>query len=267
MKKGKSARQQPRHSLRFRVLSRDLPGYRAITIDLSQSGLQLETQASMTPGSELTLDLEFDREDLRDFSCAARVVWSKPDTGSRTRHFTGLTFLPKNDQDRTNLARMATVLHAHSETDLETLLEEAKHLDPERSETFARVKAARAAAPTSGASNAPRTRELPMLGVYIPLQLSLDSYQFDRGRQLLTLSFNDGKSAHQLYFPGCRLLTDYGIAAQPVVAGLFCTPHSEAIKKLPRLTHGLEWKHYRFLLPDRRPILELVSHPCQSHIG
>lgn len=239
-----------------------------MTLDLSQTGVQLETEGLMEAGQELLLEMEFDREDIRDFSCLARVIWSTADTSSRDDRFrTGLAFVPSNDEIRTALARTATVLQAHSEADIETLLDEAKKIDPERAETFLRVRSQTTSSSlAAAASTSSPKRVLPLLGVLIPLQIMLDGYQWDRRSGLLVVSFLDSKSEHRLYFPGCRLLTDYGCAAQPTVSGLFCTPHSETIRKLPKLASGA-WKHYRFLQSDHQPVLELVSGPCVSSLS
>lgn len=266
--KAQPERREPRQNTRFRVRSPLLPGYRAMTLDLSQTGVQLETDARLEVGAELELDLEFDREDLRDFRCLARVIWSSPDRGSRdTRFRTGLAFVPADDTQRIALARTATVLQARSEADLETLLEEARRIDPERAETFARVRAQSkptATSPSTSNSTRQARRVLPLLGVLIPLRIVMDGYQWDRKTQLLVVSFLDSTHEHRLYFPHCRLLTDYGCATQPTITGLFSTPHSETIKKLPKSLSPAGWKHYRFLQADRQPVLELVSSPCVS---
>lgn len=252
-------RSQPRAGTQFRVLSRHLPGHGATSLDFSQTGVQLETEHQLEVGAELVLDLEFDRSDLRDFSCLAKVVWSKPDR-ARGRFRTGLAFLPSNTAQRIALARTSTVLQARSESDLETLLGEARALDAERAETFARVHAQ----PRHPSAR----RVLPHLGVVIPLRILLDGYQWDRKSGLLVVGFLDSHQAeHRLYFPHCQILTDYGCAAGPTVAALFCTPHSDMIKKMPRRGAGEGWKHYRFLQADRQPVLELVSGPCLSRLS
>lgn len=256
-----SNRAQPRLDTRVRVLSQGLPGSSAITVDLSQTGLQLETEQRMEVGTELLLQLEFERENLRDFSCSARVIWSKPDrTGNRFR--TGLAFLPTDDAQSIALARTATVLQTRSESDLEILLDVAREIAPERAETFARVRAQSRAEQGGSGGIGPGRRVLPLLGVYIPLRIVIDGYRWDRKKGLLTVNFLDSTREHKLYFPSCRVLTDYGCGDQPTVTALFCTPHSEAIKRMPppRIPDG--WKHYRFLQADRQPVLELVSAPC-----
>lgn len=257
-----SGREKLRRNARFRVRSRGLPGYQALTIDFSQEGVQLETSGELKVGEQLLLELEFDREDLRNFSCPAKVVWSEPQANLRDNRFrAGLVFAPIVNEQRVVLARTATVLQAHSEADLDTLLEEAKMIDPERAATFARVRSESsepAPLPTSS------KRVLPLLGVYIPLRIILDSYHWDRKSQVLCVSFLDVRQEHRLYFPSCRVLTDYGCAHSPTVSGLFCSPHSEAIKRLASSAPGVHLKHYRFLKADRGPVLELVSAPCVS---
>lgn len=254
---------QPRQSMRFRVRSRDLPGFQAITLDLSQSGVQLETEGTLAPGAELDLNIEFDREDLGDFVCPAKVVWCRPEHRSRSFR-AGLVFLPADDGLRTTLARTATVLQAHSDSDIEALLEQAKLIDPERAETFARVRAQAKPGTPAPTSPSAAKRVLPLLGIYIPLRIMVEGYQWDRRTGLLTVAFSDATQEHSLFFPGCRLLTDYGCADRPTVAGLYSTPHSEIIKKQPSPAPPLGWKHYRFMLASRQPILEIVSAPCQS---
>ncbi len=58
-----------------RVLSRDLPNYRAVTVDFSPGGLQLETEGPVEAGSlvHLTLDGGYEAPGL---SVKARVAWS-----------------------------------------------------------------------------------------------------------------------------------------------------------------------------------------------
>ena len=53
-----------RYDVSLRVLSRELPGYRGVTLDLSRSGVQLETSGLLEIGSEPELKFEFDRGEL-----------------------------------------------------------------------------------------------------------------------------------------------------------------------------------------------------------
>lgn len=258
-------RTEPRLQGRFRVRSRDLPGYQALTEDYSRTGVQLETENELTLSSRLRLEFDFDREDLENFSCLAQVVWTSPAPDGR--HFrSGLTFLPQSEQEQILLARTATVLQARSAQDLEALLEEAKKLDPERAQTFARVRQQKDLAVATPGQATSGKRVLPLLGVYIPIHLQLESYHWQRSDGMLLIDFTNEGHPYRLYFPECRLLTDYGCSQRIPVVALFCTPHSEAIKQLPKPSPAKGWKHYRFLSADGQPILELISTPCQSRL-
>ena len=168
----------------------------------------------------------------------------------------GVTFLPEDDAKRATLARMATVLRARSESDLDSLLEESKRLCPERTRTFLNRRKETKVEPK-------KAGEAPALGALIPLEICIEVYQWEGLERVLRLSFSDaGGGRHSLWFPHCRLLTDYGCVLRPGVTGLYCTPFSETIERLTDPAPRGGWKHYRFLMADRQPILELVSAPC-----
>lgn len=133
-------RDSERHDCSVRVMSRQLPGFRAITLDVSSSGLQLETQGLLEKGLVLELKLEFDREELPDFTVPAEVMWAKRDGERRSHFLAGLRFQPQTDQERLNLARMAAVIETRSEADLADLLAEANKLDPTRAAVVSRTQ-------------------------------------------------------------------------------------------------------------------------------
>lgn len=251
--KSAADRDSDRHDLAVRARSRQLPGYRAITVDISRSGVQLETQELLDMGEVLMLDLEFDHDELPDLSVPAKVVWSKRDGDRRSRFLAGLTFQPRDHQGRLELARMATVLQARSEADLEDLLEEAKKLDPERSATFMR--------------QAPRRTTIAMKvhpGVFIPLKITLEGYQWDRAGGELYLRFSEGEHRFQLVFPDCQRVTDYGCATEALVVGLYSTFSSDLIREIQGTRGATEWKQYRFVAQGHEPILDIISLECES---
>lgn len=68
-------RSYPRTQARLRALSPALPSFRALSLDLSQGGLKLETEDRLLPGTRIpmTLDLEIPEQDPIPVTC--RVVW------------------------------------------------------------------------------------------------------------------------------------------------------------------------------------------------
>ncbi len=248
-------RRYPRHEVSLRVRSRQLPGFQAITLDLSRSGCQLETEKPLKVGSTLELDFEFDQEELPNFRCQALVVSAEADPDRRNRATAGLTFLPRTPQEQTDLARMATVIGARSQADLEDLLEEAKRLDPERSDIFQRV--GRHARPSDQDQQPEQA-----VGVFIPLRVVVEEYQFFRIGRCLILTFTELGHRYQLKFPQCQRVLDHGCLGGEEAIGLFVTTCSQWLREVQQ-HHPGPWKHYRLVAEHHRPLLEILSAPCE----
>ena len=64
----------------LRVSSPHLPGYMAMTEELSLSGLKLTTKGDLRPGDTLKLDIDFDDPKLNTMTIQAEVEWSAQKT-------------------------------------------------------------------------------------------------------------------------------------------------------------------------------------------
>lgn len=108
-------RQATRLDCRLKVLSPGLPGFKAVTVDFSTGGLQVEAQGEVEVGRELPVRLEFDS--LPTLECQARVAWSR---GGRRdgRVLLGLQFVHLTPESRTNLAQFEQFLLARDKTSL-----------------------------------------------------------------------------------------------------------------------------------------------------
>ena len=268
-----------RYDVSLRVLSRDLPGYRGVTLDLSHSGVQLETHGLLELGSEPVLKFEFDRGELESFECRAKVVWSKPE-GTGGRQFrSGLVFVPESDDEKRQLARMATVLQARSDTDLKTLLDQARRIDPELERSYANLRTnnysfhaqqtpVQASSPpppppkTEEPKSAPPAPAEKHPGVYIPLDLILEGYTWNRAQRTLHLGLREGDAVHSLYFPNCQLFQVMEPASDEKIIGLYSTVTSPATRKL-ELGPTSEYKHYRFVAQEGKGLIDIVSGECR----
>ncbi len=67
-------RRHERATLRSRVMSAQLPGYRAVTLDCSLSGLLLETEGPVPPGTRLNLEIELESVET-PLKVTGRTVW------------------------------------------------------------------------------------------------------------------------------------------------------------------------------------------------
>lgn len=109
-------RQAPRIECRICVVSRDLPGYRGITVDYSRSGIQLETAGVLEPGSNVLVRLEFGVDTLPSLECQARVAWCTRQ--ARSHHRVGLQFVDLEARARDILERFESILLKRDETSI-----------------------------------------------------------------------------------------------------------------------------------------------------
>lgn len=272
--KSAADRQAERYDVAVRVKSRELPGYRALTDDISATGLQLETEGPLVKGQVLLLELEFDREELPDFSCPAEVMWARDDD-NRRQFRAGLAFRPNTDKQRTDLARMGAVLESRSEADIQDLLAEANRLDATRQDFYSRkdggpavlaaasaTKPSRPATPVEAGQSAP-ARPPSHPGVLVPLEIDIQGYVWDENRGL-TIYYLDAGQRHQLLFPDCQLCHDHGCAFYVRIVAFYATTQSDKIRELQALRGNMAWRHYRFLATGGQPVLDIVAQPCQA---
>jgi PilZ domain-containing protein len=268
-----------RYEVSLRVLSRELPGYRGVTLDLSRTGVQLETSGILEVGSEPTLKFEFDRGELESFECRAKVVWSRKEDSRRDFH-SGLVFLPETNDEKRQLARMATVLQTRSETDLKTLLDQARRIDPELERDYAamaqakgeiapvpppppipakskRVQAASQAAPVESQPRHP--------GLYIPMNVVLEGYTWNRSSRTLHLGLAENGQTHSLYFPNCQLFQVMEPASDQPIVGLYSTITSPSTRRLD-LGGSVKFKHYRFVTEGGQGLVDIVSEACKCTV-
>ena len=290
-------RDSERFDVIVRVKSRQLPGYRALTLDISGSGLQIETEGLLEKGKILDLEMEFDRPELPDFTCPAQVMWAKTDD-SRRQHLAGLAFQPETHEQKLNLARMGTVLETRSETDIKDLLQEANRLDATREAFFAQkenlpthpVPAASPSMPQAAPAQSPAPAQFQVTapsppplqfqappqasqqfqappshpGVLIPLDIRINGYVWDRTHGHLIVKYWEGEQSHELIFPNCQDFHDCGCGVNQSTVGFLATVQSERVRQLQAQRGNFPWRHYRFIGPGHEAVLEIISLPCQS---
>ena len=107
-------RMAPRVKVRLRVRSVQLPGYTALTIDISRTGMQVEANEPLQVGTELPLIVDFDGDaDDVSLSLSAVVRWSQ----LNAPHRAGLQFVNLTPQNSHKLHQFL-----HQRDDLERAL-------------------------------------------------------------------------------------------------------------------------------------------------
>ncbi len=267
-----SMRKAARHNVGVRVMSKDLPGYRALTIDLSQTGMQLEIDQKIGTGHSIRLNLEFDRVDLAAMDVEARVVWCRPHPTRDDRFRCGVHFIP-TPEARKQLTAVAEFFEKRSQADLQSLLEQAKLLSqnpgplpqdarkelkvPPRDETVS-APAAKPAARKLSTGKSRRT------GFMIPLEATVRGHRWElAGRELLLLLRSPDGADHFLAFPECQTMRDYGCCLGLTTTGMHASSQSPLIDEVVERSGGSSWKHYKLLGPKEQVLLEVVSGPCR----
>ena len=100
----------------LRILSPDLPGYSAISVDMSATGMQIETRSAVDVGEIVRLRLETEISELEIIEVQARVAWCRPEGKKRFR--AGLEFRNLNIEVRFQLDELNRYLKRREEANL-----------------------------------------------------------------------------------------------------------------------------------------------------
>lgn len=112
------ARSAPRVNCHLCVLSRDLPGFRVMTIDLSEGGLQVEAPSAVPTGTSVLLRIEFDTDKLPPIEASATVAWCSQQ--DRSKHRVGLRFTSIDERSRTIIGMYRDLVARREDVDIQT---------------------------------------------------------------------------------------------------------------------------------------------------
>lgn len=101
-------RRDARFACHLRIVSPDLHGDSGVTMDLSRTGLQVETPHSLRVGRLLELRLKTQVADMETNAVDARVAWSRPQALNCFR--SGLQFVHTTPELRCQLDRLVGYL-------------------------------------------------------------------------------------------------------------------------------------------------------------
>ena len=104
----KGARRRPRLKFSLRTMSKDFPGFRALSIDFNSLGLQVETEGPLENGRTVKLDMELGKSDRPRMLCEAIVRWCRP--VDRRRYLVGLEFVGLDPELSEELTRFENLI-------------------------------------------------------------------------------------------------------------------------------------------------------------
>lgn len=113
-------RRGARYELSMRVMSPDLPDFGGVSVDFSQTGLQLETRSAVRTGDVVRLTLDTNVEELEYITVSARVAWCRPE--GRKSHRSGLEFRDLSPETRQQLDELGRYLRARESANLTQLV-------------------------------------------------------------------------------------------------------------------------------------------------
>ncbi len=117
------ARATTRVSCHLCVLSRDLPGFRVMTVDISEGGLQVATPSEVEVGALVLLRLEFDTDKFPSIQASATVAWCTQQ--ERGKYRVGLQFTSIDESSQGVIRSYRDLLARRETTDIQSrMLEE-----------------------------------------------------------------------------------------------------------------------------------------------
>ena len=101
---GSVGRRSQRLPISLRVMGRDLPGFGAVTVDISQHGVRLNCHGLLKEGLVANLTFESDVASVDNMQMRARVIWSRENSDSKG-YLAGLEFIDLSPDQEDNLER------------------------------------------------------------------------------------------------------------------------------------------------------------------
>jgi hypothetical protein len=95
---GRLARRSERIPIGVRMLSQQLPGFRAISVDLSLHGAQIKCEGLLPVNTYMNVALELEMPDLPKLSLQALVIWARAEEDSRKAFRAGLEFTQQHPE-------------------------------------------------------------------------------------------------------------------------------------------------------------------------
>ncbi len=113
---GENMRRARRYQWSIRVLSKDLPGFRAISLDFNRLGVKLSTEGPAELGRVISLMLEIETAKAHEVLCQGLVRWNKEIT--RRKYEVGVEFTELDTEVAKELEHFEKFLEARSGDDV-----------------------------------------------------------------------------------------------------------------------------------------------------
>ncbi len=237
-------RSAPRVSCHLCVLSRDLPGFRAMSVDISEGGLQVETPSEMEIGALVLLRIEFDTDKLPSVQASATVAWCSQQ--ERGKYRVGLQFTSLDARSQEIIGSYRDLLVRREQTDIQSRM-----LEEEVPAT------ADVAEPAEESSSLPTLQVLDWKRV--PLQAGATLVGYMRAGAQLQVRFRAGHAgarAREFVFLGLRALRDQ-LEGDPTVRAISSFRYASVSSDLHR---------FQLLGEENVVLLEIEASACRESL-
>ncbi len=286
---GSALRSAARKDLSIRVRSPKLPGFSAMTLDVSATGLRIEMGGELSVGEIIPLTLEFDRHDLPPITTPAEVRWCRAGFDDRSRAKAGFMFRPDSLETEKLLQAMGDFFTSAAQADLRTLLgsanmlrDETTHIrrdlpeTPPPSEPVPEAKSKQTLAlgardpelERQKATQAPPPEPQPAPAqsqpayTDIPVNARIRAYAFEIEEETLVVMLQSGDDIQGLAFPDCRTCRDYRCVDGGEITILRVRLESPLLKETRRDWDVGQRFHYQFLDDREQVVQEIISGAC-----
>lgn len=235
------ARSAPRVSCHLCVLSRDLPGFRVMTVDLSEGGLQVEAPSAAETGTSVLLRLEFDTDQLPAIEATACVAWCSQQ--DRNHYRVGLRFTSIDERSRGIISLYKDLVARRADA---SILSRTSFAEPELA---------------LAVEGAPEAAPLPEINVVewkqVPLPAPAVLVGYMRAGSQLQVRLRGtapGARSREFVFTGLQGLRDH-------MPG---DPQATEIVQFRYTSVDEEQHRFQLLSADNAPLLEIEAGACRE---
>lgn len=250
---GQPMRMSRREPHRLTLKSGDLPGYRAVTHDLSVGGFKTELEGELVVDDQIVVTLEFDQLQGFCIDLLAEVAWVTPKGGGR--FLTGFSF-PNQGALTDNYNWLVEWFDNREDTEVKSLFKQvAVHRTPE---------------PLKRVVEEPKKEEPPLptdLSIRIPFKGFLRGWAWEQGDDMVVIVLEDDEGTdHWVEFPGCRGLHARCRDRKIRLQGVALVTDSSMIKEYSRSVTFESLYHFSFLDDYARVVLDVIASGCREQV-
>ena len=253
--KGVPVRMDRRDPIGLILKSGELPGYRAVTSDLSLGGFKTELEGELVLQDCIEITFEFDNPLGATLDLYAQVQWVESKGGGR--FLTGFSF-PEQQNLEENYAWFRNWFENRDDVEVKALFKPNSGLKV----PLPTAKVAK----TEESTEDEKGRELaPDLSVRIPFRGFLRGWAWETGDDMVVIVLEDDDGMdHWVEFPGCRGLHGRCRDRKIRLQGVRLVADSPLIREYSRSVTMRSLYHFEFLDDYARVCLDIVATGCRE---